>query len=61
MKILIVEDDENLNIHEAFDLETARKQIAELDLDLLILDLNLSDGYGLELIEERRSTRDLFL
>lgn len=52
---------QNLNIHEAFDLETARKQIAELDLDLLILDLNLSDGYGLELIEERRSTRDLFL
>lgn len=69
MKILIVEDDRTLNdgialslgrknVRQAYGLCEARKQIAE-DTDLVILDVNLPDGNGLDFCREVRKTSNV--
>lgn len=62
--ILIIEDDKALSngvalalksndttIFQCFDIKTAKKNINQL-LDLIILDINLPDGNGLDLLQE---------
>ncbi|KAE9634859.1 MAG: hypothetical protein PWP07_362 [Epulopiscium sp.] len=64
-QVLIVEDDRNLSrglclalknqdlqIVPCFDLKSARKQLACGMTDLVLLDINLPDGNGLELLRE---------
>lgn len=64
-RVIIVEDDHNLNqglclalkdqdlqIVPCFDLNSARKQLADRAADLVLLDINLPDGSGLELLHE---------
>lgn len=64
-QVLIVEDDRNLSrglclalkdqefqIVPCFDLKSAREQLACGMTDLVLLDLNLPDGSGLELLRE---------
>lgn len=64
MKILIVEDDRVLNngialslsnceVRQAFCIEEAKKHI-DTDLDLIILDINLPDGNGIDFCREIR-------
>lgn len=65
MKILIVEDDETLNqglcralrsqerqIVSCKNLSEARTQLSKETLSLALLDINLPDGYGLDLLDE---------
>lgn len=65
MKILIVEDDKALNngiklslnennILQAFCLKEAKDLISDTDFDLIILDINLPDGNGIDLCIEIR-------
>lgn len=67
--LLIVEDDMSLNkgialtlaqdgigIEQAYDLKTAEKRFAKGDIDLIVLDVNLPDGNGLEFCEKIRRT-----
>ena len=67
-QILIIEDDHSLNrgislalkgqdrnIHSAYNLETASSQIKNIPFDLLILDLNLPDGNGLDFLRRLRA------
>ena len=69
--ILIVEDDRTLSdgiaaalkndecrLRQAHSVATARQQLAASACDLLILDVNLPDGSGLELLAELRRTAD---
>ncbi len=71
MRILVVEDDEVVQnaiaralrvdghaVSTAFDLETARECVAG-GVDLIVLDLRLPDGFGLELCRELRSDGSL--
>lgn len=71
-KILIVEDDLSLAegialalkgsefvFIQARDLRSARLHIADTSFDLMILDLNLPDGNGLEFLKELRKTSSL--
>ncbi|MFA7502579.1 MAG: response regulator transcription factor [Anaerovoracaceae bacterium] len=64
-RVIIVEDDRNLNqglclaledqelqIVPCSDLKSARKQLADGAADLVLLDINLPDGSGLELLRE---------
>lgn len=64
-QLLIVEDDRSLNmgltkalkaenrqVVSCFDLRTAREQLACSDASAVILDINLPDGSGLELLRE---------
>jgi len=64
-QVLVVEDDRNLNqglclalkeqeiqIVPCFDLKSARKQLAHGVVELVLLDINLPDGSGLELLQE---------
>lgn len=66
--ILIVEDDRDLNhglylalnnqdyqIVQCFDLAHARQKLAQQTFDLLLLDVNLPDGNGLDFLQEVRS------
>ncbi len=66
MKILIIEDDKTLNngialslgrdtILQAYCLAEARK-LLDSSIDLIILDINLPDGSGLDLCREIRQT-----
>ncbi len=66
MKILIVEDDRALNngialslggddILQAFCIEEANRLLAS-DIDLIILDINLPDGSGLDFCRKMRET-----
>lgn len=69
-KILIIEDDlslsngislalrdSNLSFVQERDLRMARQRVEEVQFDLLILDLNLPDGNGLDFLKEfRRSS-----
>ncbi|MEG6612246.1 response regulator transcription factor [Pseudoclostridium thermosuccinogenes] len=70
--ILIIEDDaalsngivyalkdDNLAFVQAFDLATAKEQIKGNSFDLIILDVNLPDGNGFELLAEIRKTLDI--
>jgi len=69
MKILIIEDDKTLNngialslsgdtILQAYCLAEARK-LLDSSIDLIILDINLPDGSGLDLCREVRQTSSL--
>ena len=69
MKILIIEDDKTLNngialslgrdtILQAYCLAEARK-LLDSSIDLIILDINLPDGSGLDLCREIRQTSSL--
>jgi DNA-binding response OmpR family regulator len=68
-QVLIVEDDRNLSrglclalkdqelqIVPCFDLKSAREQLACGVTDLVLLDINLPDGSGLQLLREIKST-----
>lgn len=66
MKILIVEDDRTLNngialsfenneVMQAFTVEDAESKLAD-DTDLVILDVNLPDGSGIDLCKKIRET-----
>jgi DNA-binding response OmpR family regulator len=70
--ILIIEDDAALSngivlalkdddcaFVQAYDLATAKKQIKSNSFDLIILDVNLPDGNGLDLLADIRKTLDL--
>lgn len=63
-RIIIVEDDEGLSrgisfslrkdgyeVMQAFTIGEAKKQLVEMECDLMILDLNLPDGDGLDFCE----------
>lgn len=67
--ILIIEDDrtlsngilltlksENCRIRQCFDLNSARRQLQDSAFDLLILDINLPDGDGLDFLKDLRRT-----
>lgn len=67
-KILIVEDDthsrnglsellrgEGYTVVVAEDVETAVKRVAHEDVDLLLCDLDLPDGSGLDLLKSTRN------
>lgn len=71
-KILIVEDDKALSNGIALalkaegyiflqtqDLAGAREELKNQEISLVILDLNLPDGNGLELLQEIKETQDL--
>lgn len=64
-QVMIVEDDRNLNqglclalkdqdleLVPCFDLKSARQRLADDAVDLILLDINLPDGSGLELLRE---------
>ena len=66
-KILIVEDDRALNqglvlslkndsytTFSAFSIKEAREKLTDNTFDLIVLDVNLPDGNGLELCQEIR-------
>lgn len=68
-QVLIVEDDLNLsagvclalkdaqvNMTQCHSLKSAREQLAQQAVDLVILDINLPDGNGLALLREIKST-----
>ncbi|WP_218918452.1 response regulator transcription factor [Paenibacillus durus] len=67
--LLIVEDDRSLNkgialtlsqndltIHQAYDLAAAKQIMTSHKIDLIILDINLPDGSGLDYCEQLRRT-----
>lgn len=69
-QLLIVEDDmalnrglckalkaENRKIFSCWDLKSAREQLLCGDVALVILDINLPDGSGLDLLQEMKETR----
>lgn len=71
-KILIVEDDialnngivlsfrnDNYEMVQAFSFKEAQKNLNGMVCDLIILDINLPDGSGLELCKEIRNTSDI--
>lgn len=71
-KILIVEDDIMLNNGIAFNfqmdgfevlsaktIDEARNKVAEYDIDLIILDINLPDGNGFDFCKEVRVAKDM--
>ena len=70
-QVIIVEDDRNLNhglclalkdrdlqIVPCFDLKSAREQLAHGSAELILLDINLPDGSGLELLHEIKTERE---
>ncbi len=70
--ILIVEDDISLNkgiamalrddkysFFQAFDISSARELIKNMTFDLIILDIKLPDGNGLDLLAEIRENSDI--
>ncbi len=72
MNILIVEDDlslcegvaialkaENTNILKAYNIKSARELIKNNFIELIILDINLPDGSGLDLLRELKDRREV--
>lgn len=68
-RLLIVEDDramanglsitlksESITVEKCYDILTAKKYIREKNYDLLILDIGLPDGSGLDLLQEIKKT-----
>lgn len=71
-RILIIEDDrtlsngilltlknENTCIVQCFNLYSAKQQLRQNSFDLLILDINLPDGSGLDFLKELRSKESI--
>lgn len=71
-KILIVEDDISLNkgimltlrssdieIYQAYDLNEAREKLNSIEIDLVLLDVNLSDGSGFDFCKEIKEKYNL--
>jgi len=70
-KILIVEDDAKLNdgirlalrseflCFQAFSVQSARAVCREQSVDLILLDVNLPDGSGIDFMKEIRRTSDV--
>lgn len=69
-KVLIVEDDmalskgivlalqnEGISFSQCYDIKSARQKLISGKFDLLILDVNLPDGNGLDLLRELRQTQ----
>ena len=70
MKILIVEDDKTLNtgiamtlggyeIVQAYHLAEARRLLADSHPDLVLLDINLPDGSGLDFCRELKKDSEV--
>ena len=70
-RVIIVEDDRNLNqglclalkdqdiqLVSCFDLKSAREQLADGAAELILLDINLPDGSGLELLREIKTKEE---
>lgn len=70
-RILIIEDDKALNhgialalrnsdikLESVFDLRSAKEQTATKKFDLIILDINLPDGNGLDFLTAFKATND---
>lgn len=68
-QIIVVEDDRDMNqglclalkdqdiqMVPCFDIKSAREQIANNKAELILLDINLPDGSGLELLREIKSS-----
>ncbi len=71
MNVLIIEDDitlcngivaalttKDIMLQKAHNLKTARDILSESNVDLIILDINLPDGNGVEFLKEYRKTYD---
>ncbi|NLY20301.1 MAG: response regulator transcription factor [Tissierellia bacterium] len=71
INILIIEDDISLSngialtlkdvdreFHQCYDISSAKEILQEKSFDLLILDINLPDGSGIELCKDIRLTSD---
>ncbi len=69
IKILIIEDDitlcdgialalqtNNITLQKAYNLKTAKDILSSTKIDLIILDINLGDGNGLDFLREYRKT-----
>ncbi len=69
IKILIIEDDitlcdgialalqtDNITLQKAYNLKTAKDILSSTKIDLIILDINLGDGNGLDFLREYRKT-----
>ncbi|MEG2305185.1 MAG: response regulator transcription factor, partial [Lachnospiraceae bacterium] len=50
---------EELAMTQCFDLASAREKTAARAFDLLLLDINLPDGNGLDFMKELRKTRNV--
>lgn len=72
--ILLLEDDESLNrgisfklkkegytVFSAFDIATAKELFNANEINLIISDINLPDGTGLEFCQEIREKSDVFI
>ncbi|HHX67828.1 MAG: response regulator transcription factor [Miniphocaeibacter sp.] len=70
--ILIVEDDlklnngirlalknENYNFIQSYTVESARRELNSKDIELILLDINLPDGDGIEFLKEIRLKSDI--
>ena len=66
-RLLIIEDDramadglsitlksESIDVEKCYDITTAKKSIREKNYNLIILDIGLPDGSGLDLLQEIR-------
>lgn len=72
--ILLLEDDESLNrgisfklkkegytIFSAYDIDTAKQLFSENEINLIISDINLPDGNGLDFCQEVREKSEVFI
>ncbi|MEG0847454.1 MAG: response regulator transcription factor [Niameybacter sp.] len=71
-RLLIIEDDQalsngitlalqntNIKIAQCYDIRTAQAKLLEEQYDLIILDVNLPDGNGLDLLKEIKDKTDI--
>lgn len=73
IRVILVDDDPDIRAHVAGELQAdprialvgqadgvrpARRLVASLDFDVMIVDLNLGDGSGFDLIDYMKSTRE---
>jgi DNA-binding response OmpR family regulator len=57
--IVLALKDENCSFLQAHDIASAKKQMKSSSFDLVILDINLPDGNGLDLLSDLRRTNAL--